>query len=100
MAPLFRRHRLPRPIYQYVVRVDGRFVARVDFAYPEVRLALEVDGHDNHRTPSDFRRDLNRQNLLVAAGWTVLRFTWSDVVQRPAEVAATIRRQLARLQAA
>jgi len=100
MAALITRHRLPRAIYQHTVRVDGRFVARVDFAYPEVRLAIEMDGHDSHRTPADLQRDLARQNLLVGAGWTVLRFTWADVVGCPAEVAATIRRQLSRLHTA
>lgn len=100
VSALFRRFRLPMPVYQYSVRVDGRFLARVDFAYPDWRLAIEFDGHDSHRTPAQLQRDLTRQNLLVTAGWTVLRFTWSDVVERPEVVAATIRAQLARLQAA
>ena len=99
-AALFRRYRVPKPVFQYVVRAGGRFIARVDFAYPEWCLAVEVDGHDSHATPAQLQRDLTRQNLLVAAGWTVLRFTWSDVMERPELVASTIRRQLARLQAA
>ncbi len=41
-----RLHRsgLPPPVAQYEVRCDGRFVARVDLAWPEQRLALECDG--------------------------------------------------------
>ena len=100
VAALFRRHGLPRALYQYTVRHNGRFLARVDFAYPEWRLAMEFDGHDAHRTPGQLQRDLTRQNLLVTAGWTVLRFTWADVVERPEMVAATIRAQLANLGAA
>lgn len=100
VAAVFRRHRVPKAVYQYTVRLNGRFLARVDFAYPELRLAVEFDGHDGHRTPAQLQRDLTRQNLLVAAGWTVLRFTWVDVVERPEMVAATIRSQLAKLQAA
>ncbi len=38
--------------------------------------------------------DLRRQNRLVAAGWTVLRFTSADVPGRPDEVVAEIRRAL------
>ena len=96
-AALLRRHGVPRAVYQYAVRSGGRFIARVDFAYPECRLAVEVDGHEAHRTPAQLQSDLTRQNLLVAEGWTILRFTWADVVQRPDMVADAIRRQLARL---
>ena len=99
VAAVFRRHRVPKAVYQYSVRLNGRFLARVDFAYPECLLAVEFDGHDSHRTPAQLQRDLTRQNLLVAAGWTVLRFTWADVVERPEMVSATIRGQLASLQA-
>lgn len=98
MAAVFRRHGIPKAVYQYTVRSEGRFIARVDFAYPDCLLAVEVDGHEKHRTPAQLQADLTRQNRLVAAGWTVLRFTWADVVQRPEMVATTIRRQLARLQ--
>jgi very-short-patch-repair endonuclease len=38
-----------------------------------------------------FRRDRQRQNAVVLAGWTVLRFTWHDLTQRPNEVIAEIR---------
>ncbi|SNS06018.1 Protein of unknown function [Geodermatophilus pulveris] len=41
-----------------------------------------------------FVNDLRRHNRLVAAGWTVLRFTSADVLGRPAGVVAEIRRAL------
>ena len=44
------------PVAQYVVRHDGRFVARTDFAWPEHRLALEYDGLW-HGEPGQFQRD-------------------------------------------
>jgi very-short-patch-repair endonuclease len=94
MARLLRGASLPAPAFQHEVRDAGRFVARVDFAYPDVRLALEVDGWGSHSSPRAFQSDLARQNALVALGWTVLRFTWPDVVRRPAVVAADIRRVL------
>ncbi|HET7488631.1 MAG TPA: DUF559 domain-containing protein [Acidimicrobiales bacterium] len=94
MARLMRVHRLPPAAFQHEVREAGRFVARVDFAYPDRRLALEVDGHAAHASPQAFQHDLERQNALVALGWTVLRFTWADVVRRPDRVAAQVRRVL------
>lgn len=96
MARLLRDHGLPRPLFQHQVRHHGRFVARVDFAYPDVRLALEVDGFEVHGSPQALQADLERQNRLVAAGWTVLRFTWTDVVRRPEWVAAQVMGMLSR----
>lgn len=94
MARLLRRAGLRRPRFQYEIRVGGRPIGRVDFAYPEARLVVEVDGWSVHSTPTALQRDLARQNALIQAGWTVLRFTWTDVVRRPEAVAAAIRRSL------
>lgn len=88
--------RLPAPDPQYVVRdAAGRFLARADLAWPERKVLVEFDG-DVHRERDVFVNDLRRQNRLVAAGWTVLRFTSADVLGRPDEVVAAIRRALGR----
>jgi very-short-patch-repair endonuclease len=65
----------PAPVCQHEV-LDGRgtFVARLDLAYPERKLAIEYEG-DHHRSRERLsRRDLHRINRLRALGWTVLRF--------------------------
>lgn len=62
---------LPRPTPQYKVRHDGRFVARLDFAWPELKVALEYDG-EWHNDSYQFRQDRRRLNALTKAGWTVL----------------------------
>jgi very-short-patch-repair endonuclease len=97
---LIRRHDLPIPMVQHEVWSAGRFVARVDAAYPDHKLAIEVDGYSAHASPDAFQRDRERQNRLVALGWTVLRFTWHDVVRRPGTVASAIRGEINRLSAA
>ena len=94
MARLLRAEGLPPARFQHEVLDGRRLVARVDFAYPAARVAIEVDGWESRATPAGLQHDLDRQNALVALGWTVLRFTWADVVRRPARVAATIRRVL------
>jgi very-short-patch-repair endonuclease len=91
LADLARRYDLPSMATQHEVWHAGRFVGRVDGAYPDRKLAIEVDGFEHHSSPEAFQRDRTRQNRLVALGWTVLRFTWDDVVKRPAMVAKTIR---------
>jgi very-short-patch-repair endonuclease len=97
---LVRRHDLAPMTIQHEVWSSGRFVARIDAAYPHLKLAIEVDGFSAHSSPDAFQRDRTRQNRLVALGWTVLRFTWGDVVQHPETVARTIREAMDRLEAA
>jgi len=91
MARLLRDHGLPPAIFQY--RVPG--VGRVDFAYPELMLVIEVDGYGYHASPSATARDHERRNQLQKLGWQVYVFTWGGVVRRPTGVAADIREALA-----
>lgn len=52
MARLLRAAGLPDAVFQHVItRPDGSFLARVDFAYPELLLAIEVDGYEVHGPP-------------------------------------------------
>lgn len=85
------------PETQYVVRSSaGLFVGRVDFCWPGARLIVEADGHRWH-DPEDARdRDRRRSNEFGRLGWTLLRFTWADVVHAPDWVVATVRDCLAR----
>lgn len=84
---------LPTPVLQHVVRAGGRFLGQVDMAWPERRVIVEFDGNV-HRDRGVFVADLRRQNGLVLAGWTVLRFTSADLLGRPGEVLAAIRAAL------
>jgi very-short-patch-repair endonuclease len=80
---------------QFVLRsAAGRFLARLDMAWPGRRPAVEADGR-GHDQPEALYRDRDRQNDIVLEGWTMLRFTWSDVTQRPAQVVALMRAALA-----
>jgi very-short-patch-repair endonuclease len=67
----------------------------IDVAFPDVKVAVEVDGWAWHVDVDRFRADRRKGNALARAGWTVLRFTWHDVVSRPAYVVAEIRAALA-----
>lgn len=86
---------LPAPVLQHSIHDEsGRFLGRADMAWPDRRVLVEFDG-DLHRERSVFVKDLRRQNRLIAAGWTVLRFSSADLVGRPDEVIAEIRAALA-----
>jgi very-short-patch-repair endonuclease len=81
-------------IPNYQVWAAGDLIAVVDVAVPQRRLAIEVDGMAYHVDVERFRRDRSRQNALVELGWTVLRFTWADVSERPGYVTGLVRRFL------
>jgi very-short-patch-repair endonuclease len=82
---ILRRTGMPMPEPQFQIRVNGS-VARVDFAYPEMKLAIELDGAAYHSSWEARTRDRHRENQLVALGWRVLRFTWDDVCKDPEAV--------------
>ena len=66
----------------------------VDIAFPELGLAIEIDGFAYHSSGGRFQHDRSRQNLLVSAGWTVLRFTWQDLTERPQTLVEAVSKRL------
>jgi very-short-patch-repair endonuclease len=83
-----------RPVPQYEVYEHGRLVARVDLAFSELRLAIEYDGREVHERQDVFTRDRQRQNDLVRAGWTLLRFTAADLRAGAASAVAQVMEAL------
>ncbi|KUI20627.1 hypothetical protein AU192_13400 [Mycobacterium lehmannii] len=91
---------LPTPELQYEV-VDGNGeLPRLDFAWPDVHVAVEYDGVDWHSGPEAMRRDRRRSAALLDVGWTVIAIVFDDVRQRPQEFVDRIDRQLRRARAA
>lgn len=80
------------------VDVDGEERSyRIDFAFFAGfgKLVVELDGHDFHeRTKEQAQRDKSRDRAMTFDGWTVLRFTGSEVFRDPAKVLATIGKWL------
>lgn len=87
---------LPCPEVQFEV-LDrwGQVIARLDLAYPHCRVGLEYDGRIAHTGLAAFDHDRQRQNELLAAGWTLLRFVARDVLRRPHYVAGQVEGILA-----
>jgi very-short-patch-repair endonuclease len=66
---------LPRPVTQHTIfDSTGAFIARVDLAWPELKIAVEYDGLW-HAETTQFNRDRRRLNALQAAGWLVIHVT-------------------------
>ena len=68
LLDVIRRHGLPAPVPQHVVRDEhGQFVARVDLAYPDRTIAIEYDSYQEHVGKAALVRDSRRRNALVGA---------------------------------
>jgi very-short-patch-repair endonuclease len=92
---LLRSSSLPTPVAQFEIRdVGGGFVARVDFAWPQQRLALEYDGVW-HGQPHQVAKDRARLNRLTACGWRVVFVTAADL-RDPVRLLARIAAELTR----
>lgn len=83
---LCRRRRLPRP--EVNARIGGY---EVDFLWPERMLIVETDGFEFHRSREAFERDRERDAVLQARGYRVLRLTARQVEHDPAAVVRSLR---------
>lgn len=85
---------LPEPVVQHEVFDGGRRIARIDLAYPELRIAIEYEG-DGHRTDKEqWRRDIQRQRDLEDRGWIVIRLTQRDLHEGRESLITRIRRAI------
>ncbi len=82
---------LPRPLTNH--QIVGM---EVDAAWPQQRIAVELDGWAYHHDRASFEEDRARSARLAVAGWTSVRFTHAQVVDGPRDVADTVRELLAR----
>ena len=81
---LFVEGGLPRPITQLNVKDrKGRWIGRVDFAWPEAKVIVECDGFEFHSGRDSFEKDRRRWSELTRAGWRVIVITWSQVTSEP-----------------
>lgn len=84
---------LPEPIRQ--LDVGGElWIGRVDVAYPERRLVIELDSRRWHDSRGAIESDAMRSNQLTRAGWTVLRITWRQLHDDPLGVVLLVRGML------
>ncbi|HMJ36070.1 MAG TPA: DUF559 domain-containing protein [Baekduia sp.] len=91
---LCRTAGLPRPELQHAIEhATGRW-HRVDFAWPEHALAIEIDGWAYHGTRTAARRDRRLDREIRDAGWRVERFMRDDLVDTPDAVVTAVRHLL------
>jgi very-short-patch-repair endonuclease len=74
---MLKAHGLPRPVREYRFHPSRKW--RFDFAWPDVLLAVEVEGggfsRGRHHRAAGFAADCEKYNAAALLGWRVLRFT-------------------------
>jgi very-short-patch-repair endonuclease len=83
-AEVLRAGGLPEPRFEFPIPWDPD--RRFDAAFPVERLAIEWDSRRWHELADAFSRDRERDRQALVHGWRVVRFTWIDVTERPAEI--------------
>lgn len=96
VAELLEAQGLPFPEFEYTVTDLSGFIARVDLAYPALRVAIELDSIRWHLNSEAFVGDRRKRNRLLAAGWQVLAFTWDDYRNRPNDLCRQVQTAIAR----
>jgi hypothetical protein len=90
---LITRAGLPPPVVAYRVRSGGSSF-EIDLCYPELKIAIEVDGRFSHTVRHDRRADAERQRALEAQGWVFIRVSTWELVRMPEVFVAEVRRLL------
>ncbi|KUH80995.1 MULTISPECIES: DUF559 domain-containing protein [unclassified Mycobacterium] len=91
---------LPHPALQHeIVDRDGR-LWRVDFAWPDRKVAVEFDGFDYHSSRESLRKDRQKRAALEEIDWGVMSIVSDDVRRQPDVMVRRIRVQLTRTMAA
>ena len=72
---------------------------RLDVGFPRYRLAVECDGWEHHgKYKSDFKRDRERDRLLLLNGWRPFRFYASEILHQPDTVVSLVERMIAEIE--
>jgi len=83
---------LERPMLQWIPPWDPGI--RVDAAFVDARLLIELDGQAFHSATCTFEIDRRRDQVAAAHGWMTLRFTWANLRDEPDSAIAVIRSAL------
>ncbi|MGG4165906.1 DNA-binding response regulator [Rossellomorea vietnamensis] len=97
--PSFFHFQYLHPEYEIDDFKDGK--RYLDFAYirPAIRICFEVDGYGPHLkniSRWQFSDSLERQNQLVMDGWTVIRFSYDQVKEKPRRCQQVVQQVIGR----
>lgn len=74
---------LPAPVPEYRFHTTRRW--RLDYAFPDWKLAVEIEGglysRGRHVSIKGFKGDISKYNSLAILGWRLLRFLPEQVTK-------------------
>lgn len=83
---------LPEPELQVAIHDEDGLVGLADMAWPDLGVIGEADGFGKYTRREDLIDEKRREDRIRARGWTVVRWTWQEILTTPGAVAARIRR--------
>jgi uncharacterized protein DUF559/putative AbiEi antitoxin of type IV toxin-antitoxin system len=92
---LVRRAGLPEPEANSSLDAPDHPGLEPDFYWPQLRLVVETDGWETHKTRAAFRSDRRKDAALTSIGYRVMRFTYDDVVYDPDTIVERLTRRSA-----
>ena len=84
-----RQAGVPAPVRQFRIRAAGKTFF-LDFAWPDLLVAAEFDGYQGHGGRLAHAADLDRQNAIVAQGWSIRRYSPTRLAADPVGIAAEV----------
>ncbi|MEX0664530.1 MAG: hypothetical protein WD598_07130 [Acidimicrobiia bacterium] len=91
LVRVLRENGLPAPVLQHSIHNGSTFVARVDAAYVDLKIAIEYDSYEHHTGRLALVRDSARRNRLVSLGWAPITATAADLRNGGFVLTAAIR---------
>lgn len=90
-AQFVRGQKLPEPVRQLEMELPNGRKIRLDFAWPDHKVVVEVDGRRYHSGGRAFQLDREKSNALALKGWTLVRITHHDLTKKRGETAALLQ---------
>lgn len=95
VSDFLRRHGIHGGQRNYVLIIDGKFIACLEVAWPDMKVAIEVDSRRWHMGHAVWERDSARYATVTSHDWRILPVTSGQLKHRGAEFAEQVRRLLA-----
>lgn len=95
LRAIIKRARLPEPLYNPQLYLDGQFLAMPDVWWPDLGVAAEVDSKQWHLSPQHWAETMARHDRMTAAGILVLHFPPTQLRQEGWQVARQLKATIA-----
>jgi very-short-patch-repair endonuclease len=90
LIKLRKNNTIQYSIYPQFEVKHGSQTYSIDFALPNIKLGIEVDGYLFHSSSEQKQKDKERDAKLASQGWTMIRFTDDELDSKMRQVTESI----------